>query len=105
MSLDTLSILEYHREQAVENSPSSETFTIVGSGSTFKGIFDKSAVNESEDSGHVTEKNIHARIMVAKRPSGLTERSTKIVRENGIDTYTFSFYDIDEMGQGLLWMN
>ena len=103
MSLTTLAIMNGHRKEAVENSPSSETFTIVGVG-TFKGIFDESAIDESEDKGHVLEKNVHARITVDSIPSGLVERTSKVTREGDTKEYTFSFYDVDAEGQGLVWL-
>jgi hypothetical protein len=93
-----------HRKEAVENSPASEEFTIVGVGS-FRGSWDRSAVDESEDKGRVKEKNIHARIMVNSVPSGLTERTSKITREGETTPeYIFSFYDVDDEGQGLIWL-
>lgn len=104
MSAETLAIMNGHRKQAVEYSPASEEFTIAGVG-TFRGIFDKSAIDESEDGGHVEQKNIHTRIMVDSVPSGLVERVSKITREGEVlPEYTFSFYDVDEEGQGNVWM-
>ena len=104
MSLETLAIMNNHRKEATENSPASEEFTIVG-GDTFRGIFDRSAIDESEDKGHVLEKNIHARIMVDSKPTGLIERTSKITREGqSTPEYTFQFYDVDDEGQGLVWL-
>ena len=103
MSLETLNILEEHRDNQVELSPFSELFQIVG-GSTFYGIFDKSHIEDNKDSGNVTQKKLKPRIIVSTVPSGLTERSTEITRANGTETYTFGFVGKDDAGTPLLWL-
>ena len=103
MSLESLAIMNGHRKQAVEYSPSSEEFTIVGGG-TFRGIFDRSAIDENKDKGNIKQKNLHARITVDSLPSGLTERTSKIKREGSSTELTFLFADLDDEGQVLLWL-
>lgn len=102
MSQDTIDILNTHRDDQLELSPSSEEFQIVGGGSFF-GIFDKAHWEENKDGGNVTQKRLRPVIMVSVVPSGLTERSTKIERENG-DTYTLFFIGKDDEGVPLLWL-
>jgi hypothetical protein len=104
MSQSTLDIMNGHRKEAVENSPSSETFSIVGGELTFKGIFDRSPEADNKDKGNIQQKQLKPRIMVNSKPIGLTEHLTMITRENGIQTFKFSFYEIDDEGQGLVWL-
>jgi hypothetical protein len=107
MSLETLNIMNGHRKEATENSPASETFSIVGGvapDDTFKGIWDRSPFVENKDAGNVLQKNMHSRIMVNSRPVGLTPKTTKITREGSLIEYTFQRYLIDDEGQGLLWL-
>ncbi len=42
--------------------------------------------------------------MVNSKPIGLTEQVTMVTRENGTQTFTFSYYEIDDEGQGLMWL-
>ena len=102
MSLETLDIYRDHREEQLENGPFSETFQIVG-GSTFKGVFDRSHMEENKDSGNVRQKKLYPRILVSEVPSGLTPNVTKIQREEGTE-FTFKFSAIDDEGIEYLWL-
>jgi len=106
MSVETIDIMNEHRKNQIEQSPSSETFQIVG-GSTFKGIFDRSHFEENKDSGNVTQKKPFPIIMVNIRPADLTEKSSKIRRENfqiGDKEYIFNYIGTDDEGIPILWL-
>jgi hypothetical protein len=106
MSQTTLDITRRHRKAQTENSPFSEEFQIVGGG-TFKGIFDRSHIEDEKDRGNVTQKQTNPMIQVAERPDGLTERTSKIRREgwtSGDKEYTFFFYGIDDEGVPVVWL-
>jgi len=103
MSQDTIDILNTHRADQLSLSPSSETFQIVG-GATFSGIFDRAHFETDKDRGNITQKKLMPMIMVAEIPAGLSERVTEITRENGTDTYTFSYAGIDDEGVAILWL-
>ncbi len=103
MSEATLDIMRDHRTNQIELSPSSETFQIVG-GSTFKGIFERSHLENNKDSGNVMQKKLTSRILVSTIPAGLTERVTKITREDPGKEFTFNFAGLDDEGIPILWL-
>lgn len=103
MSQETIDILRQHRADQIELNPSSELFQIDG-GVSFYGVFDNSHIEEGKDAGNITQKKLLARIMVAVVPSGLVERTSKIIREDGTTTFTFKFVGKDEEGIPILWL-
>jgi hypothetical protein len=106
MSVETIDIMNEHRKNQIELSPSSEEFQIVG-GSTFRGIFDRAHVENNKDGGNILQKNLTPVIMVPVKPAGLSENVSKIRRENyqvGDKEFTFKFIGLDEEGIPLIWL-
>lgn len=103
MSQTTLGILNQHRAAQIQNSPSSELFTIQG-GSTFYGIFDNAHFENEKDRGNFQGKKRMPMIMVAEEPDGLTPGVSIIVREDGVTTYTFQQTGSDQEGVPILWL-
>lgn len=102
MSLETIDILRTHRDNQLKLSPSSEEFNIVD-GLTFFGIFDRAHFEDNKDKGNVLQKKLTPVIQVSTIPSGMTERETRIERENG-DTFTLFFVGKNDEGIPLLWL-
>jgi hypothetical protein len=103
VSIEALNAQRQQRKYCTENGYSSEQFEIVG-GVFFYGTFDKSHIEEKNDSGNVQQKNIYPRIMVDSMPDGLQGNVTKIIRVSTGLEYTFSFYGTDLEGIGLVWL-
>lgn len=106
MSTAAIEIKQRHRAYQLEQSPDSEEFSIVGGG-TFKGIFDRSHLEDNKDHGNVLNKKLNPLIMVAVVPDGLIERTTLIRREGwetGDKEFTFFFSGKDEEGIPVLWL-
>lgn len=107
MSLAAINILRDQRKAQIEESPFSETFQIVDSDLTFKGIFDEAHEESNKDGGNVRQKKTVPVILVSERPEGITERTTKIQREEwetGDPEYTFNLYGKDKEGVPVLWL-
>lgn len=102
MSQDTIDLYREQRKKQVEDGPFSETFQIVG-GDTFKGVFDKSHIEENKDAGNVLQKKLYPRILCNIEPSGLDPRVTKIQREDSTE-FTYNFTGLDKEGIVLLWL-
>lgn len=103
MSKTTIDIMNQHRSDQLELSPSSEEFQIVGGG-TFFGIFDESHIEDKSNTKiNTTQKKISPRIMVSTRPSGLDEMTTVIQRAD-LTEFTFKFYGIDTEGIPIIWL-
>ena len=102
MSQETIDIMNKDRDNQFELSPSSEKFQIIG-GSTFWGVFDRANFSENKDSGNVKQKFLRPVIQVSVVPSGMTERTTQIKRENGA-TYKLFRVATDDEGIPLLWL-
>ena len=103
MSLETIDMLNEDRKNQVEESPSSEEFSVVDSIETFKGIFDRALFQSKTDEGNVRGNYMRPLIMVSTIPSFLVEEDSVIVRENG-ESYTFKYADKDEEGVPVLWL-
>lgn len=104
MSQATIDIMNQHRKDQIEKSPSSEEFTI-NTGGLFFGIFDKSHIEGKRNDGNNKMKSTRGSIQVDTRPAGLEERVSIITRENGADSFTFFSFEIDDEGIPLIWLS
>ena len=102
-------MLEIYRTQRlyqIENGPFSESFEVVETGDTFKGIFDRSHREEGNDSGNVSRKTVATHIMVATIPEAL-EGQGRTVTIKRVDTgvvYKYNKSALDTEGIPILWL-
>ena len=104
MSLAAIDIMNEHKKNQIEKSPSSEEFSI-NTGGSFFGIFDKSHIEGKKNEGNSKMKSTRGSIQVYTRPAGLEERVSIITRENGTDSFKFFFFEIDDEGIPLIWLS
>jgi len=106
MSQEALDIYRTHRAAQVGTGVFSEEFRII-TGQTytaFRGVFDKSHMEDNKDGGNVMQKKLYPRIIVSEVPAGLVPRTSEIVRAYDGASYIFQFSGLDDEGIPVLWL-
>lgn len=100
-----LELMKAQLAAAVENGPSSESFTLDPDDTaiSFKGIFDNAYEEGDKDGGHVSQQTMTPRILVSEILSGMVQQAA-VRRESGGEIWHISRAEKDEMGVSVIWL-
>jgi len=104
MSIDTLNLMNDHRNDLITMSSFSEPFNFEGV--EFMGVYDESHMDDhsSKVTANISQRKLTPRILVAEIPTGLVPRTSKITQISTGKEYTLLFTAIDVVGISVLWL-
>lgn len=102
MSEDALEIYNLHRQEQLDNSPFSDVFSY-GVGKKLYGYFDFSPEQDTEDAGHVAQKQRKPRIIVGVIPDDLSEKDD-ITQDSTGTVFTVHYFGEDDNGVPHIWL-